>query len=227
MRKFYVRTHMGLGDMILCNGLVRNICKKFDKVVTFVKPEYRDSIVFMYRDLTNLEVIPMQETSIDIFLQKVEPDSKIVVGFGNIEHLLETYRFDECFYRQVGLKFERRWSDFYIQRDHEAEQKLMQSYGLEKDEYIFIHDDPARGYFLNEQLLPKDIKQFRPDGREKNIFNYCSIIENAKEIHAMDSCFKHIADSLALTNALYYHVYVRSGANHHVTGCHNNWKIYT
>ena len=29
MRKFYVRTHMGLGDMILCNGLVRNICKKF------------------------------------------------------------------------------------------------------------------------------------------------------------------------------------------------------
>lgn len=226
MKKFYVRTHMGLGDMILCNGLVRNICKKFDKVVTFVKPEYKESIFFMYRDLHNLEVIPLHETDIDNLLHRIEPDSKIVVGFGNIEHLLETYRFDECFYKQIGLNFQRRWDDFYVDRDIAAEQKLMQEYGLEKNNYIFIHDDHDRGYKISESLLPADIKHFRPDSREKNIFNYCTIIENARQVHVMDSCFKHVADSLQLNNELFYHVYVRSSDNHHMTGSRNKWKLY-
>lgn len=217
---------MGLGDMILCNGLVRNICKKFNKVATFVKPEYYSSIAFMYRDLLNLEVIPIPETNIDEYLLKVPVENKITIGFHNIEKLLSMYRFDECFYRQVGLNFQRRWSDFYLNRDKKREEEIMAHFKLKKNEYIFIHDDRGRGYNLQPGLLPTNIQHFRPDIAIKNIFDYCTVIENAKEVHVMDSSFKHIVDSLDMENSLFYHIYVRGASNINVSNCRQNWHQY-
>jgi len=222
--KFYVRSHMGLGDMILCNAIVRNICKKYKNVVTFVKPEYEKSIKFMYRDIPNLELIVINECDIDKLLDTVDVKNKIWLGFGNIEHLLEKYRFDECFYRQVGLKYERRWTDFYVERDKISEENLFSKSGLVKGEYIFIHDDKERGLLIPDKMLPQGITHYRPDRAVENIFDYCTIIENAKQIHVMDSCFKHIADSLDLTNELYYHVYLRSNRNHNVTNSRLSWN---
>jgi len=224
MKKFFVRTHMGLGDMILCNGILRNICKNYDQVVTFVKPEYKESILFMYRDLKNLEVIVTDEVKIDAILDSINLENKIWIGFGNIEHLLETFRFDECFYKQVGLKFDRRWSDFYVDRDYRAEDNLMKRFDLSNNEYIFVHDDESRGYKIPDKMLPKNTRIFRPDQSEKNIFHYCRAIENAKQVHVMDSCFKHVADSLSLSNELFYHTYVRGTGNHHTTNSRNNWR---
>jgi hypothetical protein len=215
---------MGLGDMILCNAIIRNICKHYEQVVAFVKPEYSQSISFMYRDLKNLELITINEVDIDNILSSVDIDNKIWVGFGNIEHLLEAFRFDECFYKQVGLKFDRRWSDFYVDRDLKEEKKLLERFNLKPGEYIFVHDDSIRGYNISDRFFSSDLQIFRPDQSEQNIFNYCTILENAKEIHVMDSCFKHVADSLYLTNDLFYHVYVRGTGNHHVTNSRNSWR---
>jgi len=222
--KFYIRSHMGLGDMILCNAIVRNICKKYKQVITFVKPEYEKSIKFMYRDIENLELIVTHECDIDPILNKVDLKDKIWVGFGNIEHLLENYRFDECFYRQVGLKYERRWTDFYVKRDLDTEKQLFEKTSLNKNEYIFIHDDKERGLIIPDAMLPTGIIHYRPDKAVENIFDYCTLIENAKQVHVMDSCFKHIADSLPLNNELFYHVYVRSNRNHNVTNSKLNWN---
>lgn len=224
MDTFYVRTHLGLGDMILCNGLLRNICKIKKDVVTFSKPEYCESVKFMYRDVRNLKILCLTNNEIDNILNTVAEKNKVWIGYGNIENLLSVFRFDECFYKQIGLNFERRWTDFYLERNKQAEKDLMNRYRLTTNEYIFVHDDASRGYIIPDNKLPENIKIFRPEKNEPNIFNYCTIIENAKQIHVMDSCFKHIADSLNLTNELFYHVYIRGTGNHYVTNSKHKWR---
>lgn len=225
MNTFYVRTHMGLGDIILCNGLIRNICKKFDKVATFTKPEYETSVKFMYRDLKNLEIISKEEDLVDSFLNEIPLEEKIIVGFGNLGvYTTQNISFDEGFYRVVGLKFDRRWSDFYVERDLKTEKEFFKNLGLKKNEYIFVHDDASRGCKIKENYLPSDVKIFRPDKSRDNIFDYCTVISNAKEVHVMDSSFKHLIDSIDLNKNLFYHIYVRGNGRDNKTQSKLNWK---
>ena len=55
----YVYHHLGLGDSILCNGLVRHFAEKLGKVSIFSKRHNYDSLKFMYRDEPNITVIPV------------------------------------------------------------------------------------------------------------------------------------------------------------------------
>jgi len=53
----YIYHHLGLGDHIICNGLVRELIKPEKKYKMFVKPHNHNIVKFMYRDLKNLDFI--------------------------------------------------------------------------------------------------------------------------------------------------------------------------
>ena len=55
--KKYIRQHLGLGDHIICNGLVRYFCEKHIDVVLFCSSIFYENVKYMFRDLKNLEVI--------------------------------------------------------------------------------------------------------------------------------------------------------------------------
>ena len=204
MKTFYLKTNLGLGDIILCNGLVRNVCKKYEQVGIFTKPMYYKSVSFMFRDIKNLEILSFDDAEAERFLAKIPKECKYFVG----TQLTNRYTFDESFYRLIGLNFLKRWSDFHFIRDLENEKTLFENLAP-KEPYAFIHDDIKRGFLINENYIDKNLIKFRPPCND-NIFLYTMFLEKATEIHCMDSCFKHIADSLNLENVkLYYHLYVR------------------
>ena len=59
MKELCIHHHLGLGDHLDCNGMVRYFLKNgpFDKVHVFSKSNYYDMIEYMYRDEKNIVVI--------------------------------------------------------------------------------------------------------------------------------------------------------------------------
>ena len=58
MNKYYIHHHLGLGDHLDCNGMIRYIQKKVGKkVCVFSKSNYYSMIEYMYRDTEDIEVI--------------------------------------------------------------------------------------------------------------------------------------------------------------------------
>ena len=56
----YIYHHLGLGDHFHCNGVVRSLINekyRDTKVKLFAKEKYSEMVKFMYRDLSNLEII--------------------------------------------------------------------------------------------------------------------------------------------------------------------------
>ena len=60
----YIHQHTGLGDMILCNGLIRHLLgktNKSDKFYIFCRSRYLKLVKFMYRDEKRIKLIPLKE----------------------------------------------------------------------------------------------------------------------------------------------------------------------
>ena len=49
--------HLGLGDQLMLNGMVRHLVSKKYRVVIIAKEQNRESLQFMYRDLNHHDVI--------------------------------------------------------------------------------------------------------------------------------------------------------------------------
>ncbi len=217
MKKITILSHQGLGDLILCNSIIRNYAKQYDQVYVIAPENNYRTISIMYKDLKNVEVVYIDWGEIhniytnDILFDNVLRkyniyDSSIIkLGFINFQN-----SFDETFFIQANIAFEKKWSDFYLERNIEREKEVF--YDIlnlkDGDNYVFVHDDHIRGYHINEKYLNEKI--IRPDNKDISIFDYLYTIEKAKEVHCMNSSFICLIDTMLLKNEnIYYHRYVR------------------
>ena len=215
MSEIYIYHHLGLGDHIICNAIVRNYANKYDKIYLFVKPHNYESIKFMYRDLCNLDFL----VGDDNFAENNILNKNIIkIGFDKLNYNM---KFDESFYEQVQIDFSKRWDDFYFKRDLEEELNIFKHYSIEEDNYIFLHDDIDRNFEIPN--INKELNIIRPDKNlTNNIFNYCYLIENAKEIHCIDSSFKLLADSINLKTDRLFYYYLNRRQNYNLYSTSKN-----
>lgn len=202
----YIYHHLGLGDHIICNAIVRKYANENDIVYLFVKSHNYDSVQFMYRDLSNVELITGDDKEVKKFLNKNNIKNILKIGFENLD--IKLIHFEKSFYKQVGIDFEKRWTDFFVQRDNLREDELYNSYNINEN-YVFLHDDEERGFKINEKhIVNKDLRTIKPiKSLTSNIFDYLKILENATEIHCIDSSFKLISDSINIkSNLIFYHL---------------------
>ena len=63
MKNIYIHQHSRLGDMILCNGLIRILSKRNNTsyLNIFCRSKYLKLIKFMYRDHKSIKLIPFNE----------------------------------------------------------------------------------------------------------------------------------------------------------------------
>ena len=62
MSNIYIHQHLGLGDFISCNGLVRTLLKKVEKnenLYLFTPSQYKEMISFMYRDEPKIKIVSL------------------------------------------------------------------------------------------------------------------------------------------------------------------------
>lgn len=208
----YIYHHLGLGDHIICHGIVRSVCEKLnnEQHTLVLKPQFLESVSFMYKDIKNLnfKTFP-NDHEVHLFLNENKNEQKLYIGHHHLEKVMrEGYNFDEAFYKQVGLDFQKRWSLFQIERNYNRESELIKRISP-PSEYVFLHDGSERGFTIDQKKIQnKKIPVITPKIEyTNNIFDYLSLIENAVEIHCFDSSFKLMIDSVIQDrDNLFYHV---------------------
>jgi hypothetical protein len=176
----------------------------------------------MYRDEPNIEVIPVQHDGfvyqhIQTTASPVNENYVIQVGFDNLwknyqnpnEPFYSTSEnFDVRFYEIMGLSFDMRWTLYKTDRDLEKEKNFFKSLDIKENEYIFVHDDDR--FQIDMSKIDSNLKVVKPTpGLTSNIFNYCYLIENANQVHTIESSFGLMIDSLNLSSEHYLHRYIR------------------
>lgn len=226
----FIYHHLGLGDHIICNGLVRELYSRnvsnTTNIFLFCKIINYNSVAFMYRDLHKLIVLPIPNDNLvkKYVIGIKEEYGLIKIGFEK-RKLNEKY-FDQDFYRIINIPFEHRWSKFFLKRDYESEKRLFNELNLTTREYVFIHDDSVRGFKIDRKyIVNKDLTIITPH-MTKNIFDWCMVLENAKELHCIDSSFRLIADSISLrTTDLFFHYSYINKDKRYLSSSKYPWKI--
>ncbi|OHA26484.1 MAG: hypothetical protein A3C06_02815 [Candidatus Taylorbacteria bacterium RIFCSPHIGHO2_02_FULL_46_13] len=231
MSHILLRHQSGLGDHIICHGIIREYCKKYEKVSLFSTPQNYPSISFMYHDLKNLEIIAKDEALVKEFiaLNGSRYDEVKIIGFQYLDRQSGT-PFEKQFYDIAGVAFTKKWDSFFVERDLQKETAFFNQVAP-NSEYLFLHEDAPRNYRIERKFIDKKYRTFSPDpALTKNIFDYCTIIERAKEIHVIDSSFMFLVDCLSYENPkqkLYVHRYARENETWKLPILKKNWNILT
>jgi len=223
----YIYQHLGLGDHIICNGLIRELQKLYGDITLFVKPIYLQTVKAMYADNSRINLVARWDAQVPYFIQEHEIKSEDYIKIGH-EFLKQDISFDRSFYEQMGIDFEKRWSSFFVPRNKERENALYSRLVLDKD-YLFIHAAPELGHGLKN--IPTNYFKIIPHKNiTDNIIDYCKIIENAKEIHCYQSSFSHLVDSIPTTGKLFLHMYTKRHNLHPIIEIatykkEKNWEV--
>jgi hypothetical protein len=203
-QSIYLYHHLGLGDHISCHGIVRDYCQKYENVFLFVKDHNYKNVKFMYSDLKNLHFL----VGDDSFAVKYIETNKIEKNVIYIGFKLNTYEnFELQFYKMANVPIENKYKKFFLKRDLEKEIALFNSLNLKKNNYIFLHDG---GFNIRKELLDPNLRIIKPETHD--FFDWMYTIENAKQIHVIDSAFICLVDCMRLDDSieLYNHRYVRN-----------------
>ena len=225
MNEIAIWHHLGMGDMVTCNAIVRNYAKKYDKVYLFTKRVCYPSTKFLYRDLKNVELVVggknvFDDSWADRWLQWHPAIKLLKIGFNYLTthpHL----NFDQAFYQQAGIPFQKKFDDFYVERDMNREEELLKRLNPTGEPYVFVHQDKLRDYVMNlDHIKNKELKVIEPTPKYLDkgtyhddidlIFDYMKLIENAEEVHVMESSFKCLIDGFIKDKPnVFYHRYMR------------------
>ena len=196
----YIHHHLGLGDHIVCNGLVRKIVSDNEgsDITLAVKQHNLKSVKSLYKG----SAIKFDPILNDIEAQHNYPIySKVIrVGF----EYCDINNWETSFYALCGLDYSLRYSNFKIERDYDSEKLLLSKLSL-PDKYIFCNINSSVGEFpiTIESDLPKIYLQPLTD----SIFDWIPVIEGAQEIHTIDSSIFHLMKQLSLPQKkIYYNV---------------------
>jgi len=206
--------HLGIGDQLMVNGMVRHFLEK-EKVVLVAQKIHEESIRFMYRDTNKIDFIFTGTDPQEIWTKVKESGHKPLA--------LATYSVGDDFWKfmvegqgklfsnwaygvyiQAGINPYYMYSKFKVLRNDDQENAIVEKLKLPKD-YIFVHDGKGEKECTN---CRKDLHIVRPDiDTSPNIFNYLKVIKGAKEIHCMNSSYAWLVNMFRIgtKNTNFFH----------------------
>ena len=195
---------------------VRHFLEYGYKVKIFARLAHKVTCEFLYRDAGDLVSFEFVETDRaseiwerlpaiqaegyeirPIATYKVPTDvwNWFTVGPGK-----EMTNWTHTSYIQGGVNPSYMKTKFKVVRDLAREQQVFDQFGLKKGEYIFVHESNSRSRTID---YPKGLPIFNPDDHYKeipNMFDYLTIIENAKEVHCMTSSYAMLIELVEIGN---------------------------
>lgn len=228
--ELFITQHLGLGDAIICQSIVKTYAKKYNKVLIPCFDIYQQSIKKIYQNTLNVE----------LFIIKFDGDIASTRSYKVIHELIEKYKnnalkigFFSPIYNNICNKFKTLNSTFYIpakipqqmqwqlpviQRDKKQQMQLFKRYNVIENEYILIIQDVKRlnqnrnPMIINRQYIgDKSLPQINLQKFSNNVFDNCYLIQNAKQLHLYDSVFTHVVDQCCVVQSkkCFNHKYIR------------------
>lgn len=193
--------HLGLGDHIICNGLVKHIAEN-KKISLLCKSRNIHNIKFMYSEDTNIDIIEVIDDS--NANSYCSPDC-LRIGFHSGGVFYQNIGWDEMFYKHANIDFEYSWSKFCCTQNIQEENRLYDLIIKSNTNYAFVHrigSNNTNG--IDDTLIDSSLKIIEPDPNI-NLFLYRKIIEQAREVHCINSSFIHFTDRIDPIGKLFYH----------------------
>lgn len=199
--------HLGLGDNIICLGLVRAMARNNPNKKFYYVCLHRcyQSLAWMFQDLSN------------VFLFAVESgrEARQLAGFLNAEYLpigivgVDLMQFDRYFYDQHQVNFELRWLDSSVPPGPKSED-LFRRLNPMGEPYILVCDSKSENniYGLNIEN-PRNLKVIKIYAATDNIYDWTKLVLFADEIHTIDTSFIHFVESTLYgkpVKSIFYHV---------------------
>ena len=191
--------NQGLGDFIALGGALVHLSRQYPALEVNHQPHYARTLgqIFKGHNITFVPPDPWNK----------RPDGEYVsiqphAPFGNgTDHYTHIYR------DMLGLDYSARWTLCPIKDNRfRTEQQL----SIPPQPYAFIHDDVARRFVIMNSYISSGLYIVHPvTPMFESILAYCDWIENAAEVHVMDSSFFHLTEQLDPKGKLFYHRYVR------------------
>jgi len=224
---YLMYTYHKFGDLCTAYGLVREFARYAEKIE--LHSDYRTDDAFntqvrLYSGMKNVELIrePIEWRRGTFGHHSIAHSQKwldkVLPWLENPDLLLpewfsDYWRFDTQWYGNAGVPFNLKWDNFDFQRNEELEKEAYYDKFRLKDgeEFLFIHQDPERNYFIKQEHLKGDIKHiYFQDYPEVNILDILYTVERAKEVHTFNTGTATLIDQIGIKHDnLYYHRYLR------------------
>lgn len=205
-KKAVLLFHQGWTDIINCLPLLNYYSKKYVDLTLLIRNEagpivnsyLKDSIIKV--DYYNKDDIDFNSSSI---IEKYEGHDKLFHGEWDAyrddeykgRYQASTKFFVEKFYVEYDIPYSVRIDSFTFVRDLQLEEaaydKFVNRHG---EEYALSHEDKQRGCALRD--FESDWPVINLDGKTDSFFEYIKILQNAKEIHMIDSVWAAFAYQL-------------------------------
>jgi len=216
--KFIFYSHLGLGDQIILSGAVNFLSKKYNKiyVVSFSKFQNSMDLLYSNNDKVNILYLPVEfdnltqdNSKIEDFVVSFSTQQNLKILKVGYEYQIKRMRFYESFYKQIGLNYKISYDYFSLANNQQQVNKLTDYlkdlYSIDGN-FKLIHNEHSSGKLnlkgINDE---NNIYITRESDPFNNIFFYEGLIEEASEIHCINSSFAHLVDRLSTTGKLVYH----------------------
>jgi hypothetical protein len=220
VRRALVIGHMGIGDHIGLIGAVRYIAMQHDETVVVCKRQYATNIASFFTDNPTIKLWIVDtaytkgpsDTSAGEIVD-IDP-TKFASVYRSGFYTYPRNGFDDLpkgFYRDMGIDPEVRHTHFYVPTTQEARDLYML---VQNQEYIFVQQKSSSHvtnlvtWNIDEVLtIDPNLNVYPKEHRwhslaqmfvNRDFLSYVSVIQNAKEVHTVDSSFYCLACYLPL-----------------------------
>ena len=202
--------HLGLGDHIICAGLVNFISKDFTSIYLPVFERNYENVKYLFsnnKKIILFKVSNSNEKNEILSFAKNKNLKILKIGFENIKN----QSFNLAFYNQLKFDYKISFDYFKIPVDSKRENELMNHlskfYNVDTSKsFNLIHSTSSRAtHPLRRKKTNNEIFVEKESDLFKNIFLYKKLILKATEIHCMNSSFIHIVERVPTNAKLFYH----------------------
>ena len=131
-------------------------------------------------------------------LSYISPNQELVEN----KKFAECFKFDQYKYSISGVPFRKKW-DLQLIRNKVREEALFEKLGLNlNDEYTVLHIKGAK-FEVNIDSISSLIstsKFIQITNETSNLFDWLTVLERAKHLIMIDSCYANIVEQLNFSN---------------------------
>lgn len=199
--------HQGWTDIINCLPLINFHQKKYDKLNLIIREDSKPIIDFYLSQFENVIPIYVNKNMIDNHLHLIVPNYKntdilffgLHDGYRNKSYVNQFLNskpntfFVEKFYTCYNIEYIHRVTSFEINRDYTLESETYNKFVSEHgEEYVLYHEDLERNIILDKSNFIENYNSINLDKTSYVFFDFIKILQNAKEIHLLDSVWSAI-----------------------------------
>ncbi len=219
-KRAFLYSHLGLGDMFWMNGAVRYLATAYDEVLVVCKNRNKKNVEAMYADDPSIQLLCIEDDYVLFPIQQKQEIFKehgfTIFRCGYHTDSPKIYDFPHCFYDDLQLDRNIRTRYFHVPDEAESD-ALYQKVKSVSEKYAVVHQQSSGKKLeiwnhvskttacpvldINENHYPEGHPFFEISQLVvgKPLLAYKKLLENATEIHLLESSLYCFASHLDLS----------------------------